>query len=59
MLVICPDQIATKKKKKHCSGAITTKAISRGTTRYSTGSVRSIVMASICSVTFIVPSCAA
>ena len=34
-------------------------AIIRGTTRYSTGSVRSIVIASICSVTFIVPSWAA
>ena len=49
----------TRKKKKHCTGAITTMAIIRGTTRYSTGSVRSIVMASICSVTFMVPSWAA
>ena len=35
-----PDHTATKKKKKHCTGAITTMAIIRGTTRYSTGSVR-------------------
>ena len=36
-----------------------TMASTRGTTRYSTGSVRSMVMASICSVTFMVPSWAA
>ncbi len=59
MLVSWPDHTATKKKKKHCTGAITTIAIIRGTTRYSTGSVRSMVIASICSVTFIVPSWAA
>ena len=36
-----------------------TMASTLGTTRYSTGSVRSIVIASICSVTFMVPSWAA
>ena len=59
VLLIWPDQSATQKNSRHCTGDITTIASTRGTTRYSTGSVRSIVIASICSVTFIVPSWAA
>ena len=59
MLLTWPDQIPTQKNSRHCTGAITTIASTRGTTRYSTGSVRSIVIASICSVTFMVPIWAA
>ena len=47
---------STDKNKRHCIGDIITIESNLGTTKYWTGSVFNMVIASICSVTFIVPS---
>ena len=54
-----PPIIATKSEKMVKIGSITIPAIYRGTARYLTGSSAIVSRASICSVTFIVPSSAA
>ena len=62
MVIMSPIQcllflsVATDKNKRHCIGDIITIDSNLGTTKYWTGSVLNMVIASICSVTFIVPS---